>query len=208
MLTMDISRALDIEGWMVPQELEWLAEQAKTHRRIVELGSFCGRSTRALGDNTEGWVLAFDDWAGPRDAIVNQLVDEMGNVLEDKPISMDQLCGKWGVSLIDTFTTNCADLIEAGKVRLLQGDHGDLNIIPSRFLEGCDYEKPDMVFIDGDHSYESALRDIQTWLPRLAKGGLLCGHDAGWDGVFKALVECFGGKWSTPPLTDIWVMNA
>lgn len=33
----------------------------------------------------------------------------------------------------------------------------------------------DMVFIDGDHAYESVLLDLETWSPRARK--MVCGHD-------------------------------
>ena len=65
--TIDITRALAIEGWMTRAELQWLAERASEHRVIVELGSYLGRSTRALADATEGTVYAIDDWGGPRE---------------------------------------------------------------------------------------------------------------------------------------------
>lgn len=58
----DTDRAKNIEGWMSESELHWLATQAKTHKVIVEIGSHCGRSTRALADNTEGVVFAVDYW--------------------------------------------------------------------------------------------------------------------------------------------------
>ena len=35
----------------------------------------------------------------------------------------------------------------------------------------------DIVFIDGDHSYEGTKKDILLWAPKVKKGGLLCGHD-------------------------------
>lgn len=35
----------------------------------------------------------------------------------------------------------------------------------------------DFVFIDSDHSYASTINDINAWLPKLARGGILCGHD-------------------------------
>ena len=35
----------------------------------------------------------------------------------------------------------------------------------------------DLVFIDGNHSYKYVTMDIQMWLPKVRKGGILCGHD-------------------------------
>jgi predicted O-methyltransferase YrrM len=35
----------------------------------------------------------------------------------------------------------------------------------------------DLVFIDGDHSYEGCNRDICAWLPKVKVGGLIGGHD-------------------------------
>lgn len=37
---------------------------------------------------------------------------------------------------------------------------------------------PDIVFIDGDHSYEGVQRDFQTWSRALAPGGSILLHDA------------------------------
>ena len=53
----------------------------------------------------------------------------------------------------------------------------------------------DMVFIDADHSYEGAKRDIELWLPKVKTGGYIGGHDYENDeeqfdfGVTKAVDE-------------------
>jgi hypothetical protein len=37
----------------------------------------------------------------------------------------------------------------------------------------------DFVWIDGDHSAEAVEADVRAWLPKLAAGGMMAGHD--WD---------------------------
>jgi len=37
----------------------------------------------------------------------------------------------------------------------------------------------DMVFIDGDHSFEGVARDIEAWKPKVKYGGWIGGHDYG-----------------------------
>ena len=52
-------------------------------------------------------------------------------------------------------------------------------------------EKFDVVFLDGDHSYEGCSKDIQLWWPKVAEGGYLGGHDYGREeyGVTEAVSE-------------------
>ena len=49
-----LRRAKKISGWISGPELLWLAQQAQYHSVIIEIGSWKGRSTRALGDYTPG----------------------------------------------------------------------------------------------------------------------------------------------------------
>ena len=173
----DISKALAIEGWMAEGELLWLAEQAQSRRVIVEIGSFLGRSTRALADNTQGLVWAVDDFFGPRDEHV-------------------EIWPSHRQKLFDLFLENMGGL--EGRLNVVRKDHASLDSsdIPYR---------PDMVFIDGDHQQESVERDIKFWIPRIAPGGLLCGHDYddGFPGV-QAAVRKFFPEVSSAPNTSIW----
>jgi predicted O-methyltransferase YrrM len=45
------------------------------------------------------------------------------------------------------------------------------------------------VFIDACHEYECVKEDIQSWLPKIAPGGIIAGHDYSWDGVKQAVTE-------------------
>jgi predicted O-methyltransferase YrrM len=66
----DISRAIAIEGFMRPSELEWLAGQAASRKRIAEIGTYYGRTTAALAESCIGEVHTYDDFYGPRDIVI------------------------------------------------------------------------------------------------------------------------------------------
>jgi len=50
-------------------------------------------------------------------------------------------------------------------------------------------ESLDLCFIDGDHRYESVLKDIIAYLPKIKSGGIICGHD--FDDIFLSNVNNF-----------------
>lgn len=173
-------KALEIPGWMSEKDLDWLGEQAKGKDIIVELGSYQGRSTRALGENVKGCVFAVDDWKGLR------TIDEAWWT-RDTPEDERK-------SLYERFILHVYDLIDAGKVVPICANHASVPELPIA----------DMVFIDGSHDYDSVKRDIQTWLPRLRPGGLLCGHDLGQVALMEAVNECLGAVKSESDLIWSW----
>jgi Methyltransferase domain len=164
-MTVNIQNAMKIEGFMYSSELQWLAECASTHNHIVEIGSWLGRSTRALADNTSGTVTAVDTWTG-MDTTFNE-GQAYGSYLVDKPKD-------W---LLNEFKRNISGL-------------NNIRIVRMTSLEAAVTLKEmsfDMIFIDGSHNYEAVRADILAWHPLLAEGGLLCGHD--YEGQFPGLVR-------------------
>jgi hypothetical protein len=50
----------------------------------------------------------------------------------------------------------------------------------------------DLLFIDGNHSYESVFSDYRNWYPKLNKGGIMAFHDYGvpkFSGIKKVVDE-------------------
>lgn len=177
----NIDRALTIPGWMGDEELHWLAEHASARhvKHVAEIGCWMGRTTVALAENCpNGTIYAVDTWEGSEEHV---------NELKDKP-------KRW---LADQFLFHVGDkLLHSKKVCPIQSDSVAAarwfqNVNNSMWWDNAEPLKFDMIFLDASHDYESVKADIQAWLPLLAPGGLLCGHDykPTWDGVVRAVNE-------------------
>lgn len=165
---MNLTEALKIHGFTNEHELRWLAEQASKRSKIVEIGSWKGRSTRAMADNSNATIYAVDTWKGtPEDPHFKELVGKPDNYL------------------LDLFGSNMDPhyFQPPYKVRAVQMP----SIEAAKYL--AHYGPFDMIFIDAAHDYENVKADILAWRPLLAPGGLFCGHDymAGRGGVVKAV---------------------
>jgi hypothetical protein len=166
---------------MRPDELLWLAQRACTHQRIVEVGSWSGRSTRALADNTPGRVWAIDTFLGSK---------EHQPLLSQKPQN-------W---LYEQFLENTKGLSNLEVMRMT-------SLEASKKLQD---ERFDMVFIDASHDYQSVKQDIEAWLPLMLPGALFSGHDYNYASVKQAVDECLPAiprvkafspiEWPTPSL--------
>lgn len=170
-VAIDIRRALETEGWMGEPELTWLAEAASKSQKILEVGVWCGRSTRALADNCPGVVYAMDIWAGSdweRKADVNSLVTRER----------------------EEFNKNMADHIANGKVIPLRMDSVTWEL--GRGQEPIDtsiLSDFDLVFLDGLHTYQHLVAEIYLYRPRIKPGGILAGHDYAHPYEFGAEVK-------------------
>lgn len=197
-IRVDTSRALRIRGWMSPGELEWLASIATGCKSIAEIGSFAGRSARAIADSMPSNALLYCidplDPTRPGNGLIRVPPGTGGEVhtRADGDEIHDELC------------RNMQDLILSGAVQFLRvssleaAEMMEENIGPGAL---------DFVFLDGDHAQESVRADIDAWAGMVQAGGILAGHDyyapgGPHQGVRLAVDDCFGAV--DHPAGSIW----
>lgn len=172
----DISKALVIKGYMQPAELEWLAAQATTHERIAEIGSYYGRSTRALCDHTSGKVHAYDDFYGPRD----MAMDYRNRML-----------------IRENFYKNLADHLESGRLIVHDEDHEAVEpagMFDMVFLDGG-HE-----YFEFKHDLDTWMPSVAP--SGLLCGH---DYDLAYPGILRALGEVLGpSRVAIAPNTTIW----
>jgi predicted O-methyltransferase YrrM len=161
---LNLDRARSIVGWMTDPELEFLAKTARNSDIIVEFGCYCGRSTRAMLDNTKALLFAVDPW-------VPEYYDKNG-----KPLNILR------PDAYECFRQNVSEYISSGQCEIIRCKSGEFPEIGRGFAS--------FVFIDADHRFEEVIRDIHLARKLVAKGGIIAGHDYGrddWPGVKQAV---------------------
>ena len=156
------------EGYMIPREMAWLYQQAQKHRRVLEYGSWKGRSTHALckGSLPGGGIV----WA----------VDHFGGAADPQDLTHNADANAIYAAFLEN-TKDCPNL----RVRRADGAVA-VKDFPDHYF--------DCAFIDGDHRRESVREDILRWRRKVKGSGLLCGHDYSptWPGVREAILETLG----------------
>ncbi len=69
----------------------------------------------------------------------------------------------------------------------------------------------DLVYIDGDHSYEGIVTDLQCWYPKVREGGILSGDDYTNLDVREAITKLVGtlqlNLRISPETTQWWLVK-
>lgn len=167
--------AAHIDGWLEGQCMRWIARQAPKYQRIVEVGTWKGRSCAIWCEFSapDAKVWAVDHFHGSYQeaaSLHNQAVVDRGGLM------------------IETLT-NLKPWVNSGKLDFLVMDSLQAAASWPIIVGG----QVDCVWIDGSHQTEAVLADIAAWLPRIRPGGLICGHDVGWASVQAALNQSLPG---------------
>jgi predicted O-methyltransferase YrrM len=146
---------------MNPPELEYLAYRASVSLTYAEIGSWRGKSARAVADNlVDGGVLfCIDTWADHAHGIPDWWTAVDPPDLWSRP--------DW---LYREFMKNISDSLGT-KIFALRMD----SVSAARALEGV--KMFNTIFIDAGHTYEEVKADILAWKPLLNPNGVMCGHD-------------------------------
>lgn len=174
---------------------------------IVEIGSWCGRSSAILGmaaqliSNTKLFCVDLfpnkNDWYQNEDGSYSMKVSLAGNTygaydkqtVWQEPFERDiaPLYNQHN-SILDIFNLTISQYNLEEIVTAYRGD--STNFISSITNQNKEF-KCKLVFIDGDHSYEAVCQDIRSMEPYLVPGGWICFDDAFsyYDGVNNAISD-------------------
>lgn len=153
-----------LEGWCTDYKASLLMDLIFSLQPevVVEVGVFGGKSlipiAVALKENEHGKIYGVDPWKAA-DSVVGMEGEhyEYWNKIDYEAILKDLVrkIKKW--KLIN-----------------------QVEIMRTTSKEAVIEEVIDLIHIDGNHSEESALFDVQTWIPRVREGGIIIFDDLDW----------------------------
>ena len=142
------------------QLYEW-AHQAAPIGPLLEIGSYCGKSTIWLGQAAKEYgavVFALDHHRGSEE-------HQPGESHHDE--ALVNATGQF-----DSFGEFRRNIAAAGLEDTVVPIVASSEIVGPHWQGGLG-----MVFIDGGHSLDAALTDYRAWAPHLLPGGILAIHD-------------------------------
>jgi len=153
-----------VKGFLAPDEGAALRDAARAAAAlgpILEIGSYCGKSTVYLGLGARdggGHVLAVDHHRGSEE-------NQPGQMFHDP----DLADGHGGIDTLPHFRRT---------IRTAGLEDVVIPVAASARLFARVWMQPlGMVFIDGGHTLEAALADYRGFAPKLVPGGILAIHD-------------------------------
>lgn len=160
-----LAAARACKGFLDEDEGQRLYELAYDHAAlgpVVEVGSYCGKSTVWVGSGVTaagGVLVCVDHHRGNEEQQPGQLYHD--------PDLVDAATGAMDSLGFLRRTLRAADL-EQAVVPVVTTSRQASTLLRGPF---------GMVFIDGGHTFEAAETDLASWAPQVAPGGILAIHD-------------------------------
>lgn len=159
-----------IQGWFDYAALyNMMIEEMPDNFRFVELGVWKGKSlsyfvVESMNRGKAGEIFAVDHWLGSEE-------HQKGGKVYDPIIDLKD-------GLFEEFLRNISPVRD--KIKVIRK--------PSlEAFKDFEDESLDSFFLDGSHDYDSAIKDMNAWFPKIKPGGIFAGHDFNWRGVREAL---------------------
>ena len=154
----------EVRGFLPDHEgqqlCEW-ASQAAPVGPLLEIGSYCGRSTIWLGQAAQA-----------HDAVVFALDHHRGSEEHQPGESHHDEALVDTTGQFDSFGAFRRNIAAAGLENTIIPIVASSEIVGPRWQGGLG-----MVFIDGGHSMDAALTDYRAWAPHVLPDGILAIHD-------------------------------
>ena len=182
----DIDRLLQVEpvcSW--PQQYYSVTEmlvKISRAREVLEVGVAYGlHALHLLTTNSSINYTGVDPYIAGYDSS-DSFASDVAHIFDSAPqVAMDRLHD----AVVARLSTEFGD-----RSRVVRMDSVSASaLFPDQSL--------DLIFIDGDHQYDSVLQDLNVWYPRLRSGGLLAGDDYAWPAV-KEAVSTFSDQMGVP----------
>lgn len=132
--------------------------------------------------------------AGHSAALMAQLIQSSGKIIDF--YSIDPLPDLYGQEAFNYYSQE----FDVPMYDLFMRNIKSLNLLPyvtqmritsERAARLFEDNSVDFIFIDGDHSTEGVILDINTWLPKMKKYSVMAGHDYDHKGVRDAVDSIF-----------------
>lgn len=156
-----------ISQWTTAAELAWLAEAASRSVHAGEVGSYKGKSAKAM-------ALGFNQGSGRG---LNGFI---------------ACCDRFQDNTEPDFRRNLREELQNGSVIILPMESAE-GAERMRVSQRQGRWQFDLFFIDASHEKHDVLRDIELWAPLVRAGGILAFHDCfpgeSDNGISQALEE-------------------
>lgn len=155
------------EDWLIRGLNDLINHTGLSDGVMVEIGHYAGESTEIFAkSNRFRTIFSIDPWMNGYDDTDGASRSDMGRVASEYYERIKPFTS------VQTVVANSTD---------------------PRIIDSFEDKSLDLVYIDGDHTYEGVKKDIVNWLPKVKIGGYISGHDY-WQGtnIYNAVHEILG----------------